>query len=718
MHVFLSKSLRAAAALVLGATGSAHAAEFDVRGVLQLPTDAVLAQSFDVPDDLAAAGVVLLDPNFSPLGSTAADLSAYVALEGVPLEGASYLRIPRSGFRDDGPQHVRIPLPPVAGSVEIRVWTRAAGAVVTLWAMYGMDPDAVSFAAVAGVPTGRRTSDDWVELTTGPLEPDVLGRPLNHVLLSGGSSDLWVDALEVRPLGARRVPKNAACTFLDTQNACGTYGECVLGQCVDAAAVWGAVPYTAGHRKEYVDRVKFIFERMHANRESVTNRGAAMSARLDGLVMTDSPRLFHGGVGGAVNFFKDGHTSGPSPFAKFYSSVPSSLQRQSSGALGICLGLTQLDLQGGANGYTVFRTGGDGVASELRVGDILFKVDRLGLRGWMERAYELANLGSDRESDAAFWATELPALLSMRASVLEFVRCESTTSCQNPTVISIPVAERLRTRLGTSGHLLMDVQPMACDGRFSNAVQALAPPDPDGNDVVSWETEGGITSLQTDGVAADEGWDNAIAAALTGNPDKLLFDTRLGNGGYLQRVAYVVGRLRDSTNPISGFGIQRPWDQMDPPGLYDGLRSCIDDDGMVFFGKCSATIGFETSSAPASAINAKVAWLHTQDISGNDYAPRLLTGRPNLRIFGPVPTAGAFGAIVSLPPLLPGEYAGGSIQVHDTRFAASRDALLTAPYASGTGVRPDEVVLQKLSDSLVGRDTMLNRARAWLMEAP
>jgi hypothetical protein len=53
--------------------------------------------------------------------------------------------------------------------------------------------------------------------------------------------------------------------------------------------------------------------------------------------------------------------------------------------------------------------------------------------------------------------------------------------------------------------------------------------------------------------------------------------------------------------------------------------------------------------------------------------------------------------------------------VHDTIFAQSmQDTNLD--FVTGTGVSPDEVVMQTQRDAVLGVDTMLERARAWLAE--
>ncbi len=77
------------------------------------------------------------------------------------------------------------------------------------------------------------------------------------------------------------------------------------------------------------------------------------------------------------------------------------------------------------------------------------------------------------------------------------------------------------------------------------------------------------------------------------------------------------------------------------------------------------------------------------------------------------PHHGRVRRIPELPPLAAG-WTTGAIQVTDARFGSSFDAAVASPWASGTGVVPDQVVLQKVSDLLAGTDTVLAAARAWL----
>jgi hypothetical protein len=124
---------------------------------------------------------------------------------------------------------------------------------------------------------------------------------------------------------------------------------------------------------------------------------------------------------------------------------------------------------------------------------------------------------------------------------------------------------------------------------------------------------------------------------------------------------------------------------------------------------------YSTVNNPAPGSASKIAWLDTEDISNNDMVPRLLQGRANLEIFGPLPSFGALGSDVEIPPLIP-SWHRGTIAASDGRYAdtiANAEAKMMCE--SGHGVVPDVVVTQKLSDVLTGTDTIVEAANAWLV---
>jgi hypothetical protein len=103
-------------------------------------------------------------------------------------------------------------------------------------------------------------------------------------------------------------------------------------------------------------------------------------------------------------------------------------------------------------------------------------------------------------------------------------------------------------------------------------------------------------------------------------------------------------------------------------------------------------------------------------ISSNDFLARFTAARgAETRIFGMGPSQGAFGLLCDLPAYLD-ESRSGSYQCQDTVFSESGATAqdLEDGFATGAGVVPDEVVLQRQSDARQGRDTMLEAARQWL----
>ena len=110
-----------------------------------------------------------------------------------------------------------------------------------------------------------------------------------------------------------------------------------------------------------------------------------------------------------------------------------------------------------------------------------------------------------------------------------------------------------------------------------------------------------------------------------------------------------------------------------------------------------------------------MAWLNTNDLSCNEMLPLLLDGGASLQIFGPFATYGAIGNDEPTPAPIPG-WSSGSIAVADGRMGYSPTAAEGSTWRSGTGVTPNRVVIETVSDALSGTDTIVSAARAWLEE--
>jgi hypothetical protein len=249
----------------------------------------------------------------------------------------------------------------------------------------------------------------------------------------------------------------------------------------------------------------------------------------------------------------------------------------------------------------------------------------------------------------------------------------------------------------------------------------MPPQDGAPADEVVEETVNGVTSIQLDGFLGlytqQHGWHAWQAPwtdALTGNL-QILVDARLGHGGKFSLGKWLFHLLRGADQPYGAFAMPRgAYDDPDPAWLFgSSWDACLTNGDSI--GPCDWTGGESTFTTGASPLGAaaRVAWVNGSDVSMSDIVPRLLVGRSGFRVFGPHPTQGAYGEVSYLPPIEP-SWGRGSLQVLDMRFGETPAAARAARWESGKGVSPDQVVVQKVSDILADKDTVLEAAKAWV----
>ncbi len=711
-----------AALLTLSLAAPARGATFDAAtGKVVLAGGAARGLSFDDPDGLLAAGARLAslrsDGSFSVerAPATASALDALLERgEGVALEGSGALRVGASAVL----LFDAAALAPLANArFEVTLWARAEGAAPALAVLYGRTDEAAAgtrpFATVRGIPTGRETSDGWVEFTTGPLDGSVFGIGARAVALfprrAGTAASFLVDALELRKLDGAITP-SAACTQDDVDTTCGAGTDCLYGRCVPSSVTWGALPAPA-HREELAAIWTHLVTQVQGDRAAVA-RGTRFGAEASRLAREASTsRQLLGGLGRLVNELRNKHTTFGVP-ARVTAFAPRPYARD----LGLgCFGLVEADVLGGGLAYAVFRATPGG---PLRDGDVLTSIDGLSPKVWVERHYPALaySLGNDPRSDAGYSATALAELLVTRARTIELARCASATECDGPNRAAV------RVEVGDAAYRgLMDgslAASFSCTPRLRDAVASPRGRLADGTDAVDREVApSGEVSVQFDGFSGTTEWVEAMKAVFDARPERVLMDARVGNGGQFATVKSLLALLRGSADGAGFVSIGRGGrDDIDPPRLFELGRPCATANDTMACYALSFESAFTAASQVPPGASTKIAWLNTNDVSANDYMPRLLKGRARLRVFAPHATAGAFGLLVTLPALLPG-YRTATIQVQDTRFGVDYAQAAGAQWESGRGVEPDEVVVQTLSDLLRGEDTLLRVARAWL-EAP
>lgn len=635
---------------------------------------------------------------------------------------------PSSGWEDLGGRRI-----------DIKLWYKPQGTAVKVglnWLvgdiegyLQGQSRSLINMGSVKMTPTGRATSDGWIELSTGPIDfqahsllPAWISLEDTQRVSSYSSRSIptdegaraLVDALEIEDLGPAAVP-DAACDASTEAQACGQHGACLFGRCVDGTILYGAPPQ-GQVRADYLERRLQEIEIFSGVR---SGRAALPQVRQRIQALGQAPAVeFWREFSAAHELLIDGHGAPPTAQAVgVYNSA------------GVCLGPGVADLMPGASmdpdrpAPMVF-TADDSytVGAQLQPGDVLAQVDGVPVWSWVDqRARRFYYNGDVRGRDVIVLSQDLIKEAMLSGSQLTFERCGRTDgqACSPQEVERIEVdfsAELGSLWAGQLPELMTKYSSQGCDLRFERPVGI--PPSARFYEFAGWRDIDGVRHLlfnglpQRDGAAGNQ-WQSSVESALASGPAALLIDQRAGYGGYIDTLSFVLGHLFEASNLATS--VFMPWVGEEIEGA---LRQAFDECAEVtqnsgracgLFYEVTPTDYFRT----AGAAQSRLAFLNGYDVSGNDYLSRFaqFRGAPT-RIFGYGPTIGAFGQSCRLPGHVH-ETRSMAYQCHDSTFAATRGGPEQG-FESGTGVMPDEIIYQFQSDALLGRDTMLEAARAWL----
>jgi hypothetical protein len=610
----------------------------------------------------------------------------------------------------------------------VTVWVRGEGDLPQLALVYARADRTDGFVRVIGQRTGRETSDGWAEITSGEVDAEVWGVPLARIQVGlspwAAPEDAGaIDALEIVPIDGPAFLANA-CTQADMDATCGPDADCQYGHCVPGFAVWGPLPPEA-HRRDLVGRWQHLATHVQGDRHFAANAVALANAAPTLVAAPGGTRAFHAGLHAIVNGMRDHHTSfgGPGTGGAFYP-----MAGGGSSTVGGCFGPGMHDLLAPAGsavdlGYVVYRAAPSAfTGAPLRKGDALTAIDGRKPLDWVRDVWiaHASGAPSDPSADLGWSSTELAGLIAKRASTIEITRCDSDVRCDggHRQVLSIDVAGPAYASLLSTGGV--NVQGgVGCSIRFQNAIEKFAPSQRGDNTVSGQVVRGDVLAITFDGTLdANNGqWTPSMQALFAGAPPtKVLFDTRQGYGGYTSNSAVLTELIRPSSNRIGYVDLAvADWQGgFDFAKLAPTYAACA---GQFTSYLCFLTDSWFNAEPAPIAGNARVAFLNTANVSANDYLARMVQGRPNQRVFSPGNTSGAFGTISSMPSMLVGWY-GGSIQMEDSRWGATLDEIAGQPWQSGTGIAPDVVIAERMSDAIDDRDTMLEAAHAWLAGAP
>ncbi len=653
-------------------TATARAGTFNSDGVFSFDPLAVVQLDFEQP---------------LPSGSEGAALTR-VASE-TALSGGWVLSLAPYQFAE-----FPVVVPQSPRTYRVSLWIRGAEATGFVGVSYSEPSDHIDELSLL-YPTGRMTSDGWVELANDGLRID--GARANAVSIGAAAPlGVEVDAMEMVVDGVIEAAANPPCDGITHASACGTGQVCQWSECRN---VNGWVPPIPPERDQLTDyfenRLKFFFGPFLNRTLDLPNALIA----IEQMRHATDPFSFWNGWLLAVRRLHDAHTT-TNGLASYAVDDPKPLT--------VCFLEGEADLSHHIEpadplyrDVLVSHIGG-GYDLGLKPGDRLVRIDGQHPVAWA-RSLITANWAQPQPSNHETFAEPVAALnrlISRYAHSVEVIRCASDTQqCGPVQTVSI-------TDLPPYPEGARDVQ-IHCDHRPLRHL-ASSPADhvSDLYDVfvgvvnesdateriygVEWESLS--TSNGADGVAPQ--LSGAIETIRNEGARGVIFDHRTGYGGTFAGPPIIF----DYTVPLQPLTFmqtrQRAEDEQPTVLQGQALFQHALEQGWVW------TVGTSTPTT------IPVALLITRDASASDWLALGMKKAPNVQLFGPYQTSGAFSTRLVF------SYWFGMMYV-----VASCDTFVSSGATlNGTGVEPDVVVQPQQSDLLAGVDTVFEAALSWIRQ--
>jgi hypothetical protein len=697
----LAAALSAFLAVSLSSPGTARAAgTFDAQGTYLPDPAAVAFVDFSVPPE-----------RYVPMPADAPCLPvAYTQVTADDaLQGSGYVRVEVAADPISGgscAERFVVHLPTEQATYTASVWMRHGGVDATFVMLYpdGSGPDPIVTARFG--PTGRTTSDGWVEMATNEFSYDgtialvAYLRVADYVSQDGAD----LDALEVDPGGAP-YHLETACGGVYSGDCTGADDVCVFNRCEAGGPTVPPLPDGA-LIDDMVDVLESLPQEFYGGHVS---RGLYLPRAVQTFEQMRSATTgweFWNGWATGMHQLHDWHTV---TYGDFLGYAP-------TGRLNVCFIEGDADVSQGVwprdprfDDLLVAYPGSQDTAG-LQTGDRLLAVDGMHPLAWAS--------GLDGVDWGAFIATDPDvyaeyaerlggpswngdALILQFATTFTVLRCDQTTGTCSDTPETIRVAD-----LGIAG----SDPDILCDNRPFYHLGANGP-DPTKHDVSNTGTvyQGPIEGTTPAEAIYGMTWDDldetqgailksAVATWKT-TAHGVILDHRAGNGGIID-VAPILSTL---VRPIDEVAVLR---LPIPIAGYDGPDTTAE--GLAIFAQFMNSTPFTAGAGNFDAA-LPVALITHRDGSASDFMPFTLQGSALVRLFGPHETAGAFSTFDTF------DWWGGlSFQF------GSGDTITSAGEAHiGQGVMPDQIVLEKQSDLLAGKDSVFEAALAWVrQEAP
>lgn len=589
------------------------------------------------------------------------------------------------------------------GALELELPERDASYVARVWIK---DGEVSAFAVVTYadestpalsqlLPTGRVTTDGWLELESAPFSVEQARTPKFSVEFFAAAA-AKLDALEVVPQGEFR--ESAACAGVPGENGCRADEMCIAHRCVDANGFVPPMP-TESEKNALIDylqnRIRFLFG-PYENRK--WHLPAALS-ELESARSVEQRYPFWSRMIAAVQRLSDSHSTSYGFYQMAYGQIPLTGSTPLNACfIGGAADVTPDDAPSSTEGLPDVLVSHAGQLGSwgLMTGDRLVAIDGMHPITW-QRALIGKSWTSATVNDPGSPAQlieSLPGSLAQLAKTVTVIRCHGSTLCEAPVTLEV---SKQKPPEGPIAYV-------DCDHRPFGHLAGL-PDDHDVRGVFAGEVIESEPGERIHGVVWNSlyGAGSSIATALSDAVSSwkskkargVILDHRTGNGG-----------TNDAAMPILGFATQPRWvhSSVWRSGAFEEGPKTASEGLALFEQYKNDASNFGHVGSLSASLDVPMALLITRDVSASDFFPHSLKGSPKARIFGPHPTNGAFSSFV-----------GASYWFTLTYQLAAGDTLGPDGWPlTGHGVVPDEVVLPKQSDLLAGRDTVYEAALSWV----
>ncbi|MCU0653753.1 MAG: S41 family peptidase [Polyangiaceae bacterium] len=580
-------------------------------------------------------------------------------------------------------------LPPGDGSYAARVWVK--GEAMAAVEMRYSDGSAPVFSQL--FPTGRVTSDGWIELESAPFSVEGARGPDPGLGLFAPEG-VVADGFEVVRAGAFRSVRS--CSGVNDASSCLPDELCLYRTCVDGRGLVPPIPEDPEEQAALAaylrNRIAFLFGPL-LNREMYLESAMAAAATMP--FAPDRYRFWFSFVT-AIQKLQDSHSSAFGFFQFQLQDFPGRIPLNACFVSGNADRSKSQAPSDPALPDVLVSHVGQGATWGLQPGDRLVAIDGEHPIRWA-RKLEGRSWSAELVNDPASHAQHVESLRSkivMLARTLTVVRCQGTLDCGPPEEIVV-ANQPFEPSLGR----------VSCDNR----PRLHFPGQPEDHDLGGDVAYGPVLEASPDEQIHGMAWDSlygagsstaaqinaAVSSFRFGGARGVILDHRTGNGG-----------TKDAATPILNFAMNPRYTEVDVWRVFlDDTGPKTQQDALALFDQLKNNpFALVLQGSSSAVLDVPVALLLTRDVSASDYFPNALKGAPRARIFGPHPTNGAFSTFI-----------GGSFWLGMTYQLASEDTLNhDGTMLCARGVVPDEIVEPQQSHLIQGVDTVYEAALAWV----